>query len=158
VRVERGRVRLERADAAPAKPAATTARVMGRHAIELYVGRELLDRVRFDVPLAGDAPPEPSPRRPFRRPTFEQVTTRMRATIADHPRAAWMQLVDRATGEAQRFFWPPEADGRLVPFAVPSADVGADAPPPADAAPPFDGGAPADASPDATPVPADAGR
>jgi hypothetical protein len=37
------------------KPTAT-ARVMGRFALEFYVGTELLDRVRFDVPLAGDVP------------------------------------------------------------------------------------------------------
>lgn len=131
---------------------AGTARVMGRFAVELYVGKELLDRVRFDVPLTGDAP-EKDPRRPFRRPTFDEgVTTRLRVQMADSPRATWVKLVDRLTGAEQRFWWPPEPDGRLTPITpenaatkgAPAADAGAPdaAPPSADAAPP-----PADAAP-----------
>ncbi|AUX47832.1 uncharacterized protein SOCE26_093570 [Sorangium cellulosum] len=113
------------------RPAAT-ARVMGRFAIELYVGKELLDRIRFDVPLTGDAPEKPSGVL-FRRPTFDEgVTSRLRVQMADNPRASWAKLVDRKTGVEERFVWPPEPDGRLVPLDAQRAAA-------------VDGGAPADA-------------
>lgn len=128
------------------KPAAT-ARRMGRFAIELYVGTELLDRIRFDVPLTGDAPEKPSGGL-RRRPTFDEgVTTRLRVQMADNPRASWAKLVDRRTGEEQRFLWPPEPDGRLLPFdarhpAARDGGTSADAEgPPSDAGrPPSDAG------------------
>lgn len=114
----RGRITVEQVRPVTLRQPAATARVMGRYAFELYVGQELLDRVRFNVPLTGDGPPETSegPKRPFTRPTFEDVTTRMRLQMADNPRAAYAMLVDRASGEAQRFEWPPGPDGRLVPM------------------------------------------
>lgn len=157
----RGTVRLDRATSATAKAPIATARVIGRYAIELYVGRELLDRVRFDVPLTAEGPPERDPKRPFRRPTFDAVSAKLRVQMADSPRAAWGVVLDRATGEIARFWWPPEADGRLVPMAAPAAaDAGAadarapvpDAAP--DAGPPDAGGAPdASVAPDAAPRP-----
>src|SRR5262249_37481251 len=55
---------IERVKSATVPNAIGTARVMGRFAIELYIGRELLDRVRFNVPLTAEGPPEKS-RRPF---------------------------------------------------------------------------------------------
>ena len=106
---------------------ATSARMMGRFAIELYVGRELLDRVRFNVPLTGDAP-EKDKRFPFRRPTFDEgVTTRMRVQIADSPRATWVKLVDRLSGAESRFWWPPDDKGRLTPMSAPPGGSTADA-------------------------------
>ncbi len=50
-----------------------------------------------------------------------------------------MRLVDRASGEARVFAWPPDKEGKLVPVqrtATPEADAGA-----ADAGPAKDGGA-----------------
>lgn len=138
----KGRTSITRARPVVLRQAASTARVMGRFAVELYVGKELLDRVRFNVPLTGDAP-EKDPRRPFRRPTFDEgVTTRMRVQMADNPRATWGRLVDRMTGAEQRFWWPPDEQGRLVPTSqppggAPAVDAGA-----GDAG---DAGAPADA-------------
>jgi hypothetical protein len=124
--VARGTVTLLGVQDVTAKGPISTARVLGRYAIELYVGRELVDRVRFDVPLTAEGPPERDPRRPFARPTFERVSTRMRVQMADSPRAAWGILLDRATGELARFWWPPEPDGKLLPMARPGgADGGA---------------------------------
>lgn len=116
------------------KPAAT-ARFMGRFAIELYVGRELLDRVRFDVPLTGDAPERPT-NHLFRRPRFDEgVTTRLRVQMADSPRATHARLVDRLTGAEQRFEWPPGPEGQLKPRGGAATVVGvSDAGPAADAA------------------------
>jgi hypothetical protein len=132
----KGRASMARSRAATREQPAATARVLGRFAIELYVGPQLLDRVRFNVPLTGDdrdpagAESDPERRkrnkRPFARPGFENLTTRMRVQMADHPRAAWVQLVDRATGTTDRFWWPPEPDGTLLPMR-PAGDGGTDA-------------------------------
>jgi hypothetical protein len=111
-----GKVTAERAAAVTFDKPAESARVLGRFAVELYVGRELLDRVRFNVPLMGDEPPQNN-RNGLPRPRFDQnVTARVTVRIADHPRAAYLLIVDRDTGETQKLDWPPEANGRLVPW------------------------------------------
>lgn len=117
-----GKATMDRARPLTLASPAGSARMMGRFAVELYVGRELLGRVRFNVPLTAEGPPEKSHRRTFGRPTFENVNTRVKVQIADNPRATYALLVDRATGETQRVAWPPEDDGRLVPMTpVPAA-------------------------------------
>lgn len=113
IAAESGKIMAKRADVVMLDKPQATARVIGRFALELYVGSELLDRARFTLPLL-DAPPEDSSRGRIRRPSFQQVTTRIRVRIADSPRASYLVLVDRATGDTQRFEWPPEADGSLV--------------------------------------------
>jgi hypothetical protein len=118
---KRGKNTITRVRPVTLEQPASSARVMGRYAVELYVGKVLLDRVRFNVPLTGDGPPERSHRRVFSRPTFENVSTRLHVQITDQPRAAYMVLVDRATGDSQRFWWPPSSDGTLVPMPTPPA-------------------------------------
>lgn len=134
------RLTIKRVAPATVKVARGTARMMGRFALELYVGRELLDRLRFNVPLTADPPDPTRRRRTFARPTFEDVTTRLRLSMAHSPRAAWLAVVDRATGEEQRFWWPPNADGTLKPMApappAPSALAPTQPPAPAPSAPP----------------------
>lgn len=98
---------------------AATARVMGRFAVELWVGKELLDRMRFEVPLLDD--PSMHRKGALSGPRFGNVSTHMRVRIADNPRATYVAVVDRSTGDVQRFAWPPEADGRLVPLVAPNA-------------------------------------
>lgn len=118
------------------KPIATV-RVIGRFAVEFWIGKELIDRVRFDVPLLDD--PTKRKNRRLGSPEFK-VNTRLSVRLADSPRATSVVLVDRATGETQSFAWPPGSDGRLVPLPVKapaSADAGPDAPV-ADASPPRD--------------------
>lgn len=116
VAVRGGKVTAERATAAMLAQPAESARVTGRFAVELYVGRELLDRVRFNVPLMGDEPPQGNRNR-LPRPRFDKnVSTRLTVRLVDSPRAAYLVLVDRETGDTQKFDWPPEADGRLVPW------------------------------------------
>jgi hypothetical protein len=145
------KVSIERARAASLDKPLATPRMMGRFALELYVGKELLDRVRFNVPLLAEGPPEApdKPRNPFRRPRFDKVSTRLRVQMADNERATYAVLVDRATGEEQRFDWPPGADGRLRPRtsglepvsdAGPPGDAGQSDAGPGDAGPPGDAG------------------
>jgi hypothetical protein len=155
VRVDKGKVSIDRARSITTRSPQPTARVMGRYALELWVGTELLDRVRFNVPLGADLPREDDGR-PFRRPSFDKVTTRFTVQIADQPRAAYAKLVDRATGDETRFLWPPRGEV-LEPIAAPPAkapkrDAGAPpkgappkdgaGPPKGGAGPPKDGGAP----------------
>lgn len=121
VEVEKGKVRIDKIRTVTLDKARTTPRVMGRFAIELYIGTELLDRVRFNVPLAGDGPREN--KSPFARPGFEQVNVSLMVRMADNPRATYGQLVDRATEEVTPFTWPPEAESGDA--GVGSADGGA---------------------------------
>lgn len=111
-----GKVTAERAKSAMLDKPAETPRVIGRFALELYIGSELLDRVRFNVPLMGDEPPQGNRNR-LPRPRFDQnVTARVNVRIADNSRASYLLLVDRESGATQKLLWPPEADGRLLPW------------------------------------------
>ena len=97
-----------------AKPAGTS-RAMGRFAVELYVGKELIERSRFDFPLLGADDLEGSGR--WDSPvTFERhLSTRAAVMIPHSERATRALLVDRATGNVWALPWP---------FAV-VADAGA---------------------------------
>jgi hypothetical protein len=119
-----GKVSAERATSSLLKQPAETPRVLGRFALELYVGPELLDRVRFNVPLMGSGPVEHSTKRAYHNPDTDQVTTSLKVRLADSPRAAYLVLVDRVTEERQRFEWPPSADGKLVPWKSGLSDAG----------------------------------
>ncbi|UQA61552.1 hypothetical protein [Polyangium aurulentum] len=123
-----GKASITRVGSAMLERPTTTARVMGRFAIELWVGKELLDRVRFDVPLLDDDP-NMHRKGPLSGPRFTNVSTRIKARMVDHPRATYMVLLDRSTGEAQRFWWPPEPDGRLLPMNGPAVAQASDAGP-----------------------------
>src|SRR5579859_7448245 len=100
-------------------PAATpSARMMGRFAIELYVGHQLLDRVRFDFPLLGADDFASGARRWDSPPSFEKdLATKVAILIPQSDRATRAILVDRATGRAWMLPWP------FVPRA-PRADAG----------------------------------
>ena len=93
--------------------AATSARRMGRFAFELWIGAELIDRIRFDFPLLAGEPPRRGPRRPLREePSFApgaRVSTRI--LVPASPRATRAQILDRATGETLAVPWPPESGG-----------------------------------------------
>lgn len=110
IKVVEGRPRVNGVTAVRLKSPTGTARVMGRYALELYVGRELLDRIRFNVPLTGDGPTPKEDKRPFKRPTFDKVNVQIRVRMADNPRATYALLVDRATGKTEKLAWPPGSD------------------------------------------------
>lgn len=89
-----------------------SARRVGRFAIELWIGPELVDRIRFDFPGLGlEAPPdEPGPKRPLYPPaSFSKgVHARQTVWVPATPRARRAVLLDRATGESQPLPWPPD--------------------------------------------------
>jgi hypothetical protein len=87
-----------------------TPRMMGRFMVELYIGRELLDRVRFDFPLLG-ADEFAGAKRPREAPpAFEPKLKTSAAIMIPHSeRATRAVLVDRATGRTLELPWPPDA-------------------------------------------------
>lgn len=117
--VKSGVVSLGKARAATTPKPEGTPRMMGRYALELFSGRELLDRVRFNVPGMGDAPRED--KRILKRPTMDRVTTKFSIRIADNPRTNWARVVDRATGDEVYIAWPPDEVSRPAPTASASA-------------------------------------
>jgi hypothetical protein len=123
IRVHEGRVSVDRVRPITFAKPAETPRAVGRFALELYIGRELLDRVRFNVPLMGGEATEGN-RNNLPKPRFEQnVNARLIARMADNPRAAYLLVVDRETGDTQKFAWPPERDGRIHPWTRGLADA-----------------------------------
>jgi hypothetical protein len=85
-----------------------TARMMGRFAIELYVGRELMDRVRFNFPLLGAGDTNDDNSRWDAPPSFERALTTSAAVMIPHSeRATRATIVDRATGRQWPIRWPP---------------------------------------------------
>lgn len=92
------------------KPVVTERR-MGRYAIELWIGRELVERVRFDFPGLGAEEPPQTGRRPLHAPLSmtEGAEVRARVRVPASPRARRAVLVDRATDAEVELPWPPEA-------------------------------------------------
>jgi hypothetical protein len=80
-----------------------TPRALGRFALELYEGRTLIERARFDFPMLGV--PEPDGGVRFTR----KLTTRIGVMFPQTKRGTLLELVDRATGQRWRLPWPPEA-------------------------------------------------
>jgi len=87
-----------------------TARRVGRYAIELWIGCELIDRVRFSFPLQAAEQP---PLRGSRHTLNEQPSLTANAhltSVALVPldlRATRAELVDRGTGKRSSLAWPP---------------------------------------------------
>ncbi len=94
----------------------TTPRVMGRFALELYEGKTLVDRVRFDFPLL--AAPDLEGVKLSRK-----LTTRIGVMFPATPRGTHFELWDRATDTRWKVPWPT-AD---IPMLDAGADVGPDA-------------------------------
>jgi len=124
VEVQKGAVTIAKASEVELDKAVGTPRVIGRYALELQVGNELLDRLRFNVPLGGDGSHQDD-RPGLKRPEF-RVTTKFFVRMADAPRATTLRLVDRATADVRVFGWPPGPGGVLVEKTSADGDAGAD--------------------------------
>ncbi len=104
--------------------AVSTPRRMGRFALELWIGHELIDRVRFDFPMIAGEDLSPKPRRPLHDvPVLSpHAMARVRVSLPASPRATRLMLVDRATEKVQELPWPPDRDGpSTAPVAVPAS-------------------------------------
>ena len=117
-----GRVEVRSVAAKRFRAPIVTARRMGRYAIELWIGRELIERVRFDFPLGAAESPRTSPRRPLHEPpTFAPgVRATVTLLVPASPRATRAILLDRATGASRPLPWPP--DDPIDPPAGSSAE------------------------------------
>jgi len=87
-----------------------TPRRMGRFALELWIGHELIDRVRFDFPLIAAEETPGVTRRPLHdSPNMAaNALARVMVSLPASPRATRLLLVDRATGKSQELPWPPD--------------------------------------------------
>jgi hypothetical protein len=125
-----GEVRVTAAVLRTVERPVVTARHVGRFANELWIGRELIDRVRFDFPLLGAEVPTAERQAIHEAPRFEPGLHAVRKVlIPNSPRAVRAQLVDRATGETTVLPWPPNAPlDPSIPGAETDAGQGGAAP------------------------------
>jgi hypothetical protein len=81
-----------------------TPRSMGRFALELWDGKALVERVRFDFPGLG--PPEDGGHSAL--PSMQsKLTTRIGVIFPQAKRGTRLELVDRATNIRWNLPWPP---------------------------------------------------
>jgi hypothetical protein len=113
------------------KPIAT-ARRLGRYAVELSIGSELIERVRFDFP--GTAADEPVPgRKKLSAPLdlSSRAVTRVKLLLPHSPRVRRALLIDRALETVTELEWPlPAVPSAPVPSAAPPAPPPSAAPQP----------------------------
>lgn len=104
-----GRARFVAVRALKFRDPVVTARKMGRFAVELWVGAELVDRVRFDFPLLAAEDPPPKKRRPLDDPP-RLTSGVLKATVLVPAayRARRAVLVDRGTNQETELDWPPK--------------------------------------------------
>lgn len=117
---ERGELRVASVKSMVFPHPVVTARQMGRYALELWIGHELIDRVRFDFPmLAAEEPRLKQRPRPVSEPPTLGAAVSVSKTILvpASPRATRAVLVDRATGETLDLPWPPNAPAESAPRA-----------------------------------------
>ena len=100
-------------------------RRIGRYAFELWVGAELIERVRFDFPLLAAEEPPTGPRKPLREvPSFARgAQVSVMLVVPQSDRANRARILDRATGDAVEVPWPPlaPADAGLALCTAPAA-------------------------------------
>ena len=106
---EHGDIRLSSAARREFATPVTTARRMGRFAVELWIGHELIERVRFDFPLVMNEPAAAGPRGLAEPVRFDANTSSVQTLlIPDASRATRALVVDRATGQETELPWPPD--------------------------------------------------
>jgi hypothetical protein len=128
VTYERGKLKIDKVRAVRFPKPVVTARNMGRFAIELWIGHELVERVRFDFPLvAAEDVPRGKRHALHEPPSFAAgVVATQVVLVPASERATRAVLVDRATGEKQELPWPPDAPLNPPKSEVSAADAGVD--------------------------------
>jgi hypothetical protein len=128
---DRGEVRVVSVEARRFERPVATARRVGRYAIELWIGRELVERVRFEFPLIGAEEVPPDGKRPLRAPPslLPGAQVRRVVLVPNTERARRAVLVDRATGRAVDLPWPPTPGAQSsLPAAQSAAPAASQAP------------------------------
>jgi hypothetical protein len=100
-----------------------SARVVGRYAVELWIGCELIDRVRFSFPLqAAELPPKTGTRRALHEQPSLTARAELTATVLvpSSDRATRAELVDRSAGTRVALAWPPNLKGETSDNGLPA--------------------------------------
>jgi hypothetical protein len=101
-----------------------TARKMGRYAVELWIGRELIERVRFDFPMLAVEEPQSERSRSLREPPpLTKGPLQIKVLVPFSDRARRAVLLDRATGKELELTWPPVPTPARAPVAPPAASA-----------------------------------
>lgn len=114
---DRGAVKVARVRAVTTPRPTATPRHVGRFAIELWIGRELVDRVRFDFPMLAADTPDPKDRRPLHPEARFGPGARTSRTVMvpASDRATSARLVDRLSGQSTPLEWPPVPPSAAAP-------------------------------------------
>ncbi len=125
---ERGSLRVASVRRVTYPNPVVTARRMGRYAIELWIGQELIDRVRFDFPLTAADEPRAGGPEPLNAPQPNLgggVTASQKLLVPAAERARRAVLVDRATNARTELPWPPDRSaGKPAAEAAPNVTGG----------------------------------
>jgi hypothetical protein len=121
---EDGRITVESVRALTFRQPVVTARNMGRFALELWIGQELIDRVRFDFPLLAVEEPKAKKRKGLNEPPAFGGKLAVTVLVPASPRVRLAVILDRASGKETELSWPPTV-------TAPPAASGTAAPPPA---------------------------
>lgn len=114
-----GKVRVVSVKAVKLKEPIVTPRRMGRYAIELGIGQELIERLRFDFPgTAADEPTTGPKKLSTPLDLGSRAIARVKLLVPHSPRVRRALLVDRAMNSASELEWPLPAP---PPPALPPA-------------------------------------
>lgn len=102
LRWQRGEPRLVGVTRADLQKPEPSPRVFGRFALELFEGKTLIERVRFDFPML-DEPSDPK-----RIDLQKKLSTRIGVYFPRTARGTHLELWDRATERRWSLPWPPE--------------------------------------------------
>jgi hypothetical protein len=113
-RHHRGHIELREAAPIELERAVATPRRIGRFALELWIGCELIDRVRFDFPLLAVEEPTVERIRPLEQPPrfTEGASVEQTVLLPEAERATRMILVDRALEQRHELPWPLTSQSR----------------------------------------------
>jgi hypothetical protein len=97
-----------------------TPRRMGRYAVELSIGKELIERVRFDFPGTAADEPTVGAKKPLYAPLTlgEHAIARVTLRVPQSPRVRRAVLVDRAFSTATALDWPMPELGKAPPASA----------------------------------------
>jgi hypothetical protein len=119
---ENGVIQLAGVSAVRFPQPVVTARKVGRYAIELWIGHELIERVRFDFPLLAAAPEGVGTRHKlYETPELTGGPYTVKVLVPASARARSARLVDRAIRRQAELSWPPAPAGlgKITPLEGP---------------------------------------
>ncbi len=133
-----GKVHVVSVKAVKLSAPVVTPRRIGRYAIEIGIGKELIERVRFDFPGTAADEPIVSAKKPLYAPLTlgERAIARVTLLVPHSPRVRRAVLVDRAQNTATELEWPLP-DVPKAPATAASSGAPAEPKAPPAAAPPL---------------------